>query len=265
MKFCVFIALIVCLSNRYGLVAKNIIASYEPILYHYLNASYVMRMFVEDILDCSLACLENNLCVSFNLAVNADSEGERWCDLLSSHIYNNAEQLIADQYSHHLTLKNPCTREACSSHGICSPISLREKIHKCVCYPGYSGTNCEIDPVGCTNYTVRSEPDRHTSNGRGESSDDSLVPGWYRFQSGSYTKMLDHCVSDHRCHTDITGWLNGTHPSLEDGVVNRQACFHGYYNCCYGRVQIQVRSCEGFYVYYLNPSPAGKFRYCAVA
>ena len=105
MKFCVFIALIVCLSNRYGLVAKNIIASYEPLLHHYLNASYVMRMFVEDILDCSLACLENDLCVSFNLAVFADNKGKRWCDLLSSHIYNNAEKLIADQYSHHLTLK----------------------------------------------------------------------------------------------------------------------------------------------------------------
>ena len=105
MKFCALIALILWLLNRHGVVAKNIIASYEPILYHYVNASYVMRMFVEDILDCSLACLENNLCVSFNLAVNADSEGKRWCDLLSSHIYNNAEQLIADQYSHHLTLK----------------------------------------------------------------------------------------------------------------------------------------------------------------
>ena len=73
--------------------------------YLYLNASYIMRMFVEDILDCSLACLENNLCVSFNLAVNADSEGKRWCDLLSSHIYNNTEKLIVDQNSHHLTLK----------------------------------------------------------------------------------------------------------------------------------------------------------------
>ena len=119
--------------------------------------------------------------------------------------------------------------------------------------------------VGCTNYTVLSEPDRHTSYGRGGNSDASLVPGWYRFQSGSYTKMLDYCVSHHRCHTDITGWLNGTHPSLEDGVVNRQACFHGFYDCCYRRVQVQVRSCEGFYVYYLNPSPAGSFRYCAIA
>ena len=119
--------------------------------------------------------------------------------------------------------------------------------------------------VGCTNYTVLSEPDRHTSYGRGGNSDASLVPGWYRFQSGSYTKMLDYCVSHHRCRTDITGWLNGLHPSLEEGIVNRQACFHGYYNCCYRRVQIQVRRCEGFYVYYLNPSPAGSFRYCAIA
>ena len=105
MKFCALIALILWLLNRHGVVAKNIIASYEPLLYHYLNASYIMRMFVEDILDCSLACLENNLCVSFNLAVNVDSEGKRWCDLLSSHIYNNTEKLIADNHSHHLMLK----------------------------------------------------------------------------------------------------------------------------------------------------------------
>ena len=120
-------------------------------------------------------------------------------------------------------------------------------------------------PVGCTNYSVLSEPDRHTSYERGEKSDASLVTDWYRFQSDSYIKMQDYCVSHHRCRTDITGWLNGLHPSLEEGVVNRQACFHGYYNCCYRRVQIQVRSCEGFYVYYLNPSPAGSFRYCAIA
>ena len=114
------------------------------------------------------------------------------------------------------------------------------------------------------NYSVLSEPGRHTSFGRGKNSDRSLVSGWYRFQSSSYTKMLDQCVSPRKCLTVITGFLNGLHPLIEDGIVDREACFHGYSNCCYRKVKIHVRRCDGFYVYYLNPSPAGLFRYCAI-
>ena len=114
------------------------------------------------------------------------------------------------------------------------------------------------------NYSVLSEPGRHTSFGRGENSDRSLVSGWYRFQSSSYTKMLDQCVSPRKCLTVITGFLNGLHPLIEDGIVDREACFHGYSNCCYRKVKIHVRRCDGFYVYYLNPSPSGLFRYCAI-
>ena len=78
------------------------------------------------------------------------------------------------------------------------------------------------------NYSVLSEPGRHTSFGRGKNSDRSLVSGWYRFQSSSYTKMLDQCVSPRKCLTVITGFLNGLHPLIEDGIVDREACFHGY-------------------------------------
>ena len=114
------------------------------------------------------------------------------------------------------------------------------------------------------NYSVLSEPGRHTSFGRGKNSDRSLVSGWYRFQSSSYTKMLDQCVSPRKCLTVVTGFLNGLHPLIEDGIVDREACFHGYSNCCYRKVKIHVRRCDGFYVYYLNPSPAGLLRYCAI-
>ena len=90
------------------------------------------------------------------------------------------------------------------------------------------------------------------------------VSGWYRFQSSSYTKMLDQCVSPRKCLTVVTGFLNGLHPLIEDGIVDREACFHGHSNCCHRKVKIHVRRCDGFYVYYLNPSPAGLFRYCAI-
>ena len=75
--------------------------------------------------------------------------------------------------------------------------------------------------------------------------------------------MVDNCIQVHRCTKDITGWLKGGHPTFKDGIVDREACFHGWQNCCDRIVQIRVRECEGFYVYELNPSPEGRYRYCA--
>ena len=118
-------------------------------------------------------------------------------------------------------------------------------------------------PTECKTYSLLSEPDRQQSYGRGDNSDSTLTFGWYRFQFSSYTKMLDKCIPHHRCLTDMPGWLNGEHPTLKDGIVTREACFHGFYNCCHKRVQIRVRECGGFYVYELKPSPPGKYRYCA--
>ncbi|KAL9962337.1 hypothetical protein ACROYT_G031431 [Oculina patagonica] len=200
-----------------------------------------------------------------NYAVFASDGGKRWCELLPSNSHNNAAKLTEKQQSHHysLTFKNPCANVTCVNRGQCKPVSFRHGTHKCLCQPGFLGTRCEIAPTECKHYSVLSEPERHQNYGRGNNSDSSLIPGWYRFQSTYYTKMLNRCIPHHRCLTDITGWLNSTHPSLEDGIVTREVCFHGYYDCCYRRVQIRVRECDGFYVYELKPSPAGKFRYCA--
>ncbi|CAH3166306.1 unnamed protein product [Porites lobata] len=76
-------------------------------------------------------------------------------------------------------------------------------------------------------YNVLSHPNRHQSFGRGTNSDGNLVPGWYRFQSSSYSRMVDNCIQVHRCTTDVTGWLTGGHPTFKDGIVDRKACFHG--------------------------------------
>jgi len=109
------------------------------------------------------------------------------------------------------------------------------------------------DAPECRDYNVLSEPSRHQSYCRGTNSDGSLAPGWYRFQSGLYTRMIDSCIPHHRCLTNMPGWFNGGQSTLEDGIAAREACFHGYYNCCYRRVQIRVRRCDGFFVYELPP------------
>ena len=97
----------------------------------------------------------------------------------------------------------------------------------------------------CRNYNVLSQPNRHQSFGLGQgtNSDGNLVPGWY-LQSSSYSRMIDNCIQVHRCKTDITGWLKGGHPTFKDGIVDREACFHGWEKCCYRIVQIRVRECQ---------------------
>ena len=64
-------------------------------------------------------------------------------------------------------------------------------------------------PLECMNYSVLSEPGRHTSFVRGGNSDRSLVSGCYRFQSSSHTKMLDQYISPRKCLTLLSGFLNG--------------------------------------------------------
>ena len=120
----------------------------------------------------------------------------------------------------------------------------------------------------CRDYTVLTEPNRQQSFGYGSNSDNRLVPGWHRFQSSSYSRMVDNCVPVRKCSSDLTqaGCLNGEHSTFEDTIVRREVCFHGLFNCCYRTVQIRVRECQGYYVYELNPSPTERFsRYCASA
>ena len=105
MKFCAIIVLILCILNCQRLVAKYITASFEPLPFCRLDVPHIKRTFVHDLLDCGFDCLENNFCVSFNVAGFADSTGKLWCDLLSSHFYNNTKKLSADNHSHHLMLK----------------------------------------------------------------------------------------------------------------------------------------------------------------
>ncbi|XP_067285699.1 uncharacterized protein [Pseudorasbora parva] len=100
---------------------------------------------------------------------------------------------------------------------------------------------------------------------------DTLVDwsGWYRlYLNGESAQMSEWCVSNAGCggYTGLS--LNGSHPTLEDGVVTREVM--GTYNLCgnYRSTSIQVKACPGdYYVYELVkpdvsiPMPS----YCAVA
>ena len=125
----------------------------------------------------------------------------------------------------------------------------------------------EVD--GCTNYTVLSEADRAQGNAQPpyNRNDSDLVTGWYRFQGAAGDRMPDKCVLKYRCGTKRPVWLNGSHPTVAEGVVTRTVCDSGYSGCCQYRNIIKVKNCSSYYVYQLQRTRffSSNSRYCGNA
>ncbi|XP_018423441.1 PREDICTED: uromodulin-like [Nanorana parkeri] len=182
---------------------------------------------------------------------------------------------------------NNCTGNATCTNTIGS--------YTCVCAPGYfgDGFSCEVDECAlgvcgsdmecskyygsyschdpCLTYTTLSEPWRSTSYTYSSSSYyydyywhcDSDKFGWYRFVGSGGVKMPESCVSEYSCGTLAPMWLQGSHPLISDGIVNRTACasWSGY--CCLWSTTVQIKSCpDNYYVYKLSGTPACSLAYC---
>ena len=74
--------------------------------------------------------------------------------------------------------------------------------------------------------------------------------------------MPTACVPKHYCGTHAPGWLSGSHPTKIGQVVNGKVCFHWGSNCCNWNAAIQIKKCNGFYVYKLTRTPVCWLRYC---
>ena len=124
-------------------------------------------------------------------------------------------------------------------------------------------------PPECQTYHTLSTGDRkntyrsHYSGDGSIACDRNLGPAWFRFQGDAGTKMATSCVPTASCGTWIPGWLNGAHPTVNEGQVTKQACFNGG-GCCDWSIDIQVRNCGDFYIYYIIKTPPELqcVRYC---
>ena len=47
-----------------------------------------------------------------------------------------------------------------------------------------------------------------------------------------------------RCGTYFSGWLNGAHPSVEDGEVSKMICFSDRVHGCEDTIQIYVKTVD---------------------
>ena len=104
-KFLAILSFIICLVNTMSLRVSLIQHRFECHQFHYLNVAHLEARSVDDNMDCSFACLQNALCVSFNVAVLPDIKGRRWCELLPFTSYNETEKLTAHHQSHHYSIQ----------------------------------------------------------------------------------------------------------------------------------------------------------------
>ena len=114
----------------------------------------------------------------------------------------------------------------------------------------------------CASYITLNASDRNVRYKGRAKCDNNLETKWYRFQGQAGKKLTTTCPQIHRCNTDIPGWMNGKHPTVEDGKVQRQVCFHGYEKCCFRSTTIDVRNCGAYFVYRLNKLSYCNSRYC---
>ncbi|XP_072894188.1 pancreatic secretory granule membrane major glycoprotein GP2-like [Hemitrygon akajei] len=92
--------------------------------------------------------------------------------------------------------------------------------------------------------------------------DGKLEVGWYRFNSSRGRMISETVFPGARCSRVIPGWLNGSHPSVEEGEVTRTVCFTWRDFTCYWRREIKVKNCCRYFVYQLKPAPCSSAVYC---
>ena len=118
----------------------------------------------------------------------------------------------------------------------------------------------------CSNYKNLNAADRlETFTGQKPLRCDQrdITPDWYRFTGvAGNPQMPTTCPPVRRCGTHAPGWIKGQHPSVADGEVTREVCYHWSSNCCRWKNNIKVKNCGAFYVYELQKTPGCSLRYC---
>ncbi|XP_078390606.1 uncharacterized protein LOC144672631 isoform X2 [Cetorhinus maximus] len=92
--------------------------------------------------------------------------------------------------------------------------------------------------------------------------DDKLQVGWYQFKSSGGLKIPDTFIPFGHCSTASSGWLNGSHPTVGQGEVNRTVCFTLGENRCFWTREIKIKNCSSDFVYQLKPVPGCNAAYC---
>ena len=69
-------------------------------------------------------------------------------------------------------------------------------------------------------------------------------------------------VPPYRCGTDWSGWLDGAHPTLENGTVERKVCFSDRSTGCKLTTEISVKNCGSYFIYKFFRPGVCNLRHC---
>ena len=74
--------------------------------------------------------------------------------------------------------------------------------------------------------------------------------------------MPTSVVDDYHCRTHAPGWLNGAHPQTAGETVSRTVCFNWVGNSCWQTVSVEIKNCDGFFLFNFAETPCCYCRYC---
>ncbi|XP_044180929.1 uncharacterized protein LOC122962083 [Acropora millepora] len=78
--------------------------------FFFLNITTLGGNTVDDMPECSFACLDTPSCFSFNLAAFPDISNKLLCELLPSDKYNNSDKFMQSDTFHHFSITVAVTK-----------------------------------------------------------------------------------------------------------------------------------------------------------
>ncbi len=119
-------------------------------------------------------------------------------------------------------------------------------------------------PPECVGITLVDDPTRNVDSSGTVECDEGLPPAgqWTRFTGAAGTAMPLSPPDPFSCGAHAPGWLDGTLPAVNEGIVDRDVCFNWDGSDCNWKVAINVRNCGPFTMFKLFPVPACALRYC---
>ncbi|XP_013411335.1 protein crumbs homolog 1 [Lingula anatina] len=169
----------------------------------------------------------------------------------------------AGYYESNCQTRNPCRSQPCQNGAECKNQS---ETYLCSCPSGYTGRNCETESCSTLSYEVLDQAWRSLNftvvDGEEHCDKVGWVTQWYRFSGAAGIKMPNWCVPTHHCGTHAPVWINGSNPVPEDFAVDRQACANWGSDCCNWSLDVKVRNCVDYFLYYLPPITKCHLAYC---
>ncbi|XP_067669016.1 von Willebrand factor D and EGF domain-containing protein-like isoform X2 [Haliotis asinina] len=85
---------------------------------------------------------------------------------------------------------------------------------------------------------------------------------WYRLDGTGTGDLYSHCPQISACGTLFPIWMNGSIPTPSEGIVSRTAFQRGIIGCFETQLQVRVKNCGNFRVYFLNKLSGCPGKYC---